>query len=819
MPQARSCFALIFLFCVTLFAGCLSSEQKFATHMHRAEKYSAARKHEEAYIELRNALKLKPSDSQVNFELAKNLQMRGHAPDAIFYYQEARRLDPANEEVALSFAGLLLGSDLAQADKIVDEVLAANPKNALAHVRKSEIALVRSDLAEALRWANSAIEAAPLDAMNHLQLGRVHRARIRKAQLAQEPTDPTIFAAAESAFKRTLEINPDLWNATFELARVYASWGGHQSEAKDAFRNAFTLASEKDEPGVQQVSLEALSYAMRIQDEDFERWVLEKTIETMPENLTVWLRYAAFEAQHGRSGEQVLRRLLDQQPDNVAAHVIYAKYLQDNKRVEEAIRHLDETAKSVENPEPVLGALVDLYVRQEQIDEARVVLDKMIKKYPSHARTRLARAEVLSAEHKYVEARDLLKDASIELDDANAWRLLALAEYNLRNFPDALKAIDKAAELSKPPTATILRLKSQILHASQDWTGTLEALRELSLAQRNLDPADLLRFAQALFELGKNDQGKQVLESLLRDDAISAAAAVEYAERFGKEDPKKARTLLEKAAARSPGNARLLSQLVQLDLAEGKKNAAIKRLRDSVSVQKDTDASTYLLLGRLLASENAFEEAQTYAAKAFARDPNESGVTKFLLELYFYLKKSKEVIPLFEAAEKAGKLSLANQHLLTQIWIGNDEPQKAETLLEKILEQNPNYAPAKNDLAYLLADRNEDLERALKLAESARRELANNPDSADTLGLVYLRKGLHSAALQQFRTALDLAKDKKSENPTYYLHLGQALRGSGDERGAAQAFEKALGMGQDFPGADTARRELEAAKAKTNSAE
>lgn len=660
---------------------------------------------------------------------------------------------------------------------------------------------------------------APLDAMNHIHLGRVHRARIRKAQLAQEAIDPTAFAAGEAAFKRALEIDPGLWSATFELARVYSLWSGHEKEAKDAFRSAFTAALEKKEPGAQQVSLEALTYAMRAKDENFERWVLEKTIEATPGNLAVWMHYAHFETQHGRSGEQVLRRLLDQQPDNVAAHVLYAKYLQDNNRADEAIHHLDETAKSVKNPEPVLGALVDLYIRREQPSEARAVLDTMLKKYPSHARTRLAHAQVLFLEHKYVEARDLLKDASIELDDSSAWRLLALAEYNLNNLPEALKAIDKAIELSKPPTAAMLRLKSQIVHASKDWTGTIEALRELAVMQRNLDPSDRLRLAQALFGVKKNDPGKQVLEALLKEEVVLVGAVLEYVDRFGGEDPKKSRTLLEKAFAHFPANPRLLYHLTQLDLKEGKKDVALKRLRDSVSTEKKVDASTYLLLGRLLAADKEFDEARTYAVKAFTHDPNATGVTKFLLEIHFHLGEGKQVVPLFEEAHKAGKLSLTNQHLLTQIWIGNDEPEKAEALLEKILEKNPNYAPAKNDLAYLLADRGEDLERALKLAESARQELANDPNSADTLGLVYLRKGLHSAAIQQFRTALDLAKNNKSENPIYHFHLGQALRGNGDNRGAVQAFEKALGLSKDFPGADTARRELEAAKAKAGSAD
>lgn len=814
---SRLILAIGILLGVTLTSGCRSNEQRFAAHLQRAEKYTQEQKHAEAYIELKNALKLNPNDSKVNQEIAKCLQSLGQTADAIFYYQEARRLDPKNEEAALALAGLLLGSDLEQAEKIVDEIIAANPKNSRAYVRKSEIALVRSNWSGALQWANKALEIAPLDALNHLHLGRVHRAQIRKAKHTQESVDPSLYAAAEAEFQRALEIDPTLSNATLELARIYASWPGHEKAAEEAFRNAFMTSLEKKDTALQTISLEALTYAIRTRNENFELWVLEKTVDAMPENLTAWMQYANFETQHGRSGEQVLQRLLDRQPENIAAHVLYAKYLQDKNKWDKAIQHLNETAQSVKNPEPALSALIDLYIRRERIEDARAVLTTMLKKYPSHAQTQLAHAQVLFAEHKDREARDLLKETTVALDDAAAWRLLALAEYNLSNFPEALKAINKAIERAKPPTAAELRLKAQILHASQDWSGTLNALRDLAEVQHSLEPADRLRLAQALFGMNKIESGKKILESLFKEEKILVGAVLEYAERFGKDDPKTVRGLIEKALVQSPSNPRLLYHLTQLDLTAGNKNAAIERLRHAVSTQKNVDASTYILLGRLLATEKEFGEARTYAVKAFLQDPNAAGSAKFLLDIHYYLKEPDKAITLFEEAEKANRLSLPNQHLLTQIWVGNQKVEQAEALLEKILKENPDYAPAKNDLAYLLAERNEDLERALKLAESARQQLANNPDSADTLGLVYLRKKLYPAAVQQFRTAIELAKGK-TDNPIYYFHLGQALRENGDNLGAIQSFEKALSLSKNFPGADTAQRELKAAKAETEGA-
>jgi tetratricopeptide (TPR) repeat protein len=133
--------------------------------------------------------------------------------------------------------------------------------------------------------------------------------------------------------------------------------------------------------------------------------------------------------------------------------------------------------------------------------------------------------------------------------------------------------------------------------------------------------------------------------------------------------------------------------------------------------------------------------------------------------------------------------------------------------LEKALTDNPNLAEAKNGLAFLLAASNTDLDRALTLAQDAQRQLPNVPEVADTLGYVYLRKGLHEAAIDRFRYALELAPSAAKVSPSILYHLGLAYAASGKSQEAADAFEKALASGTSFPEADAARQELERARA------
>jgi tetratricopeptide (TPR) repeat protein len=73
--------------------------------------------------------------------------------------------------------------------------------------------------------------------------------------------------------------------------------------------------------------------------------------------------------------------------------------------------------------------------------------------------------------------------------------------------------------------------------------------------------------------------------------------------------------------------------------------------------------------------------------------------------------------------------------------------------------------------------------------------------------------GRYEAALQQFRYAVELAEaSSRGGAPAYHYHLGLTLSALERDAEAAEAFETALALDPRFPGADDARRQLEAAR-------
>jgi Flp pilus assembly protein TadD len=131
---------------------------------------------------------------------------------------------------------------------------------------------------------------------------------------------------------------------------------------------------------------------------------------------------------------------------------------------------------------------------------------------------------------------------------------------------------------------------------------------------------------------------------------------------------------------------------------------------------------------------------------------------------------------------------------------GDDEA--AEARLREIVRNNPNVIGARNDLAWVLSEKGEDLDFALDLARDARRRNPS-PEILDTLGWVLFKRGEVGQAVM----VLEAAAAKRPDSGSIRYRLGVALSAAGEDERAREEFRKALAAGS-FPEAEEARREL-----------
>ena len=403
--------------------------------------------------------------------------------------------------------------------------------------------------------------------------------------------------------------------------------------------------------------------------------------------------------------------------------------------------------------------------------------------------------------------------------DGPTYGMLAMAEFRAGNLAAAAAAVERANALTLPGSrAPGLRLEMSIHAASRDWARVASTARALQRVGEAPSLRDRMLFAQASYGLDRPQVGRRVLVSLLEEDVYPPRAAVLFASQHGEEEPEAAMRYLEKALERRPRSTMLIGAITGLDVSAGRTQQAIERL-DGVIQGGQAGPGMLYLRGWTLSQAGEYERAEQDARRAFEMAPGMTRALELLLATYQAQDKLDEAVKSFEEAEKAGLLETPSRVLLARLYIAQGNKPEAEALLEKILDEQPDLPGAKNDLAYLIADRGGDLERALSLAQDAQQALGEDPDTADTLSFIYHRKGLDEAALQQARYAIELSEARgEKPRPVYLYHLGLILKSLDRSEEAATAFEKALAVQGDFPDAERARKELEAARAARGSA-
>jgi Flp pilus assembly protein TadD len=131
---------------------------------------------------------------------------------------------------------------------------------------------------------------------------------------------------------------------------------------------------------------------------------------------------------------------------------------------------------------------------------------------------------------------------------------------------------------------------------------------------------------------------------------------------------------------------------------------------------------------------------------------------------------------------------------------------EARKMYEKVLSYDSRAAVAANNLAWMMAERNENLDLALKYAQTAKAVLPDAAPISDTLAWVYYKKDLAPLAVEPLQHAI--SRDPK--NATYHYRLGLVYLKTGDSAKAKQAFQQSLAISPSFPQAADAKARLAA---------
>jgi tetratricopeptide (TPR) repeat protein len=252
-------------------------------------------------------------------------------------------------------------------------------------------------------------------------------------------------------------------------------------------------------------------------------------------------------------------------------------------------------------------------------------------------------------------------------------------------------------------------------------------------------------------------------------------------------------------------NERLFRYWAEMLIELGRTEVALVKIDEKLAQEPDLSAN-HEVRASLLAQLGRTDEARPEFEEAIELDPENAAALGGLATLAARGGDLGAGVKGFDQAAQLAPHEPNYAYSAAQLTLATGDKAGAEQRLRKIVRRSPRHAGARNDLAWLLAEKKEELDLALSLAEEAR-SIDSSSDVLDTLGYVHMQRGETAAAV----AALELAVEAE-DSPSIRYRLGTALNQAGDSERARQMLEAALAQESAFPEREAARRELAALK-------
>jgi tetratricopeptide (TPR) repeat protein len=415
----------------------------------------------------------------------------------------------------------------------------------------------------------------------------------------------------------------------------------------------------------------------------------------------------------------------------------------------------------------------EILLAENNYDEAAEVFDKLVKEDPQSALAHYFKAVSYIGKNETGSAKTALLRA-VELDPKLLRAKLLLASIYLQ---------EQAYDLAEKESREVLQMSPGIFQAH-------------------------LIFGNACMYQQKKEAAKNAFETLIK---LEPENPVGYY-RLGilnqaLKQTSLARANFEKALELNPMLMDVFAAFVKTEVLSGNADAALAHCDRQLGQVGDASvhaAVIHSLKGDIYMSQKNFPAAEESFNVALAQDSNYLKPYFELARIYLTQNQQEKAIAQYKALLEKNPQQPGAQMLLGTLYEAQGKPDLAEAHYRKALEITPDFAPAANNLAYVLVTRNKNIDEALKFAQVAKRKLPNDPSVADTLGWVYYHKGLYDNAVRELRDSAAQIPN----NPEVHYHLGMAYFKKEEKELARASLETALSLKPDFNGAKEARKAL-----------
>jgi tetratricopeptide (TPR) repeat protein len=455
----------------------------------------------------------------------------------------------------------------------------------------------------------------------------------------------------------------------------------------------------------------------------------------------------------------------------------------------------------------VLHAIAAYHLNQGDLPNAERQLTKILEKRPNDFPARMLKGELLFKQHDYQAALQIFDQLiAEEPKSAQVYYLKGVSHLNLGDSGLAKMAITRSVELA-PGSIRAKLLLAEIYLRERDFALAQKEADKILASQPDNFQARLILGNAYLYQnkFPETQDAFQTLIDLAPDNPIGYFRMGLLQRALKQNDA--ALNNFEKALSIKPDLMDVFTNVVMVLAAKKDYAAALKRCDDQlqrVGESAALSAAVHNLKGSLYLAQGQKTSAEESFQTAIKENPDYLMPYYQLARMYLADNQQEKAIGQYQSILEVNPQQAQPHMLMGIIYDTQNQHDLSEKHYRTALEINPEFAPAANNLAFILAERNENLDEALRLAQLAKKKIPESPYVMDTLGWVYYKKGLYDSAIGEFTDSLE----KIPDNPAVIYHLGMAYHKKGDNQKARAELEKALGLDENFMGADEARKVL-----------
>jgi tetratricopeptide (TPR) repeat protein len=739
-------------------------------YLESGNKYFQNGRYKEASIQYRNALKRDPKYGTAYYRLALTSLKTGDYTDAVQRLRRAVELisadSPDHWDAVVKLTELYLQVWQSQPGATRDKTL-------MDDVEKFTAALLKRD---------------PNSFDGHRLLGDMYYGKAaddfknRKNEDGQKLLD-----ASTAEYKKADAVKPGDQGVSMQLARGLAFRGDYAGSER-----LYRRVIEKDKT-YQFAYTELYRLFMSQQKPDAAEQILKLAFQNNPKQYGFLKLLAAhyYGQQRRDAMVGVLTQIKSYARDFDQAYVTVGDFYLRMGDADSAIREYKEgISKDAKKKTTYQKRIIEVMMRQGKRSDAAEM-----------------NALILKEDHNDNDARGL--EATFLLDKGDVAKALVelqevvtrapdnfVAHYNLGRahvargeWDQARQQFTKALELQPDYEMARLSLAQlQVLRGEFD-SAWRSADRVLATDRGNIN-ARLIQSA-ALMGERKFGDSRIMLDAMSKNnpgspDVQFQLGVVNLAENKFKD----AEDAFRRAYQLNPANSRGLMGIVETDMAQNRTEVALALLQ--AEADKAPDRLDFLMaLGTVAIRAGKFDLAITTFQKALVAEKGSKSQGDIYLRLGESYRRKGDLGGALQCLQKARETLPANIMVLgtlAEVLDAAGRKTEAKQVYEAALKLDQNNPVTLNNLAFLMAENNGDLDDALTKAQRAKQLLPNLAEISDTLGWIYLKKNLPDNAVEIFK---DLVS-KQPNQSTFHYHLAMALSQKGDKSRALEQLKEAL---------------------------